>query len=465
MLASGIRNLSSVRCIASTSRPALAHAFQAPSLGPAKLWPDKAQPKRSFKESQEDIVRKTQANLKTAKIADHNLHTEDMMDIAQTLQRDMQVSSEVAKFPSPLKEYSVIYTDRAMNLMAAPFTKHMQELSSVLKDTYNADHTCFVPGAGHFAMEAVARQFATDENVMVVRNGFFSFRWSAIMEQSKIAKSISIITSLPIEDGHNPHFAPPKIEDVVAKIKTEKPAVVFAPHVETSAGILLSDEYIKSIADAVHEHGGVFVLDGIAAGTWWCDMKKLGVDVYITAPQKGWTGPACVGIAMMSDRARKISESRPPSTSMVLDLNKWLGVMDKYEEGGFMYYTTLPTDSLVTFNEVAQETVKFGRDNARTKMAELGEKIRAVMVKKGFKILAAPGYEAPGVVVVYTPDKEIAAKFKAQGVQVATGVPLMVDEPMDRMDDRFRIGLFGLDKIQDVDKTVADLEKAMDAFC
>merc|ERR1719214_409926 len=194
----------------------------------------------------------TQVNMKLAKIADHNL-TEDIMDISQ---------SEAAKFPSPLKEYSVIYTDRAMNLMAAPFTKHMQELSSVLKDTYNADHTCFVPGAGHFAMEAVARQFATDENVMVVRNGFFSFRWSAIMDQSKIAKSTSIITSAPIEDGHNPHFAPPRIEDVVAKIRTEKPAVVFAPHVETSAGILLNDEYIKSIADVVHEHGGVFVLDG-----------------------------------------------------------------------------------------------------------------------------------------------------------------------------------------------------------
>merc|ERR1711904_193623 len=465
MLASGTRHLSSVRCVASTSRPALAHALQAGKQGPAKLWVDKAQPKRLYKESHEDILPKPQVDLKIAKIENLNLFTEDIMDVAQTLETDMQVSSAAAKFPSPLKEFSVIYTDRAMNLMAAPFTKHMQELSSVLKDTYNADHTCFVPGAGHFAMEAVARQFAADENVMVVRNGFFSFRWSAIMDQSKIPKSCSIIKSAPIEDGHNPHFAPPKVEDVVAKIKAEKPAVVFAPHVETSAGILLSDEYIKSIADAVHEHGGVCVLDGIAAGTWWCDMKKLGVDVYITAPQKGWTGPACVGIAMMSDRARKISESRPPSTSMVLDLNKWLGVMDKYEEGGFMYYTTLPTDSLVTFNEVAQETVKFGRDNARTKMAELGEKIRAVMVKKGFRILAAPGYEAPGVVVVYTPDKEIAAKFKAQGVQVATGVPLMVDEPTDRMDDRFRIGLFGLDKIQDVDKTVADLEKAMDGFC
>jgi len=227
----------------------------------------------------------------------------------------------------------------------------------------------------------------------------------------------------------------------------------------------LNDEYIKSIGDAVHEHGGVFVLDGIAAGTHWCDMKKLGVDVYISAPQKGWTAPACVGIAMMTDRARKISESRPPSTSMVLDLNKWLGVMDSYEKGGFMYYTTLPTDSLVAFSKAAQETVKFGRDNARNKMMELGEKIRAMMMQKGFKILAAPGWEAPGVVVVYTADKDVAAKFKAQGVQVATGVPLMVDEPVDRMDDRFRIGLFGLDKIQDVDKTVADLEKAMDGFC
>jgi len=369
-----------------------------------------------------------------------------------------------AKFPSPLKEYSVIYTDRAMNLMAAPFTEHMQQLSNTLKTTYNAGHTCFVPGAGHFAMEAVARQFATGENVMVVRNGFFSFRWSAIMDQSKIPASCNIITSRPIEDGQDPHFAPPPIEDVVAKIRAEKPAVVFAPHVETSAGILLPDEYIKAIGKAVHEHDGVFVLDGIAAGTWWCDMKECGVDVYITAPQKGWTGPCCVGIAMLSDRARKISESRPQSTSMVLDLNKWLGVMDAYEKGGFMYYTTLPTDALVTFNEVAQETVKFGLPEAKAKIVELGEKMRNAVTKRGFKVLAAPGFEAPGVVVVYTPDKEIAAKFKAQGIQVASGVPLMVDEPVDRMNDRFRLGLFGLDKLKDVDGYVADLEAAMDKF-
>jgi len=240
---------------------------------------------------------------------------------------------------------------------------------------------------------------------------------------------------------------------------------VFAPHVETSAGLLLPDDYIKSIADAVHEHAGVFVLDGIAAGAVWCDMKALGVDVYITAPQKGWSAPASVGIAMLSDRARKISESRPESTSFTLDLNKWLAVMDAYEKGGFMYYTTLPTDALVSFNIVAQELVKFGLLEAREAMLDLGAKMRKVVEKKGFKVLAAPGWESPGVVVVYASDKDIAAKFKANGVQVAAGVPLMVDEPVDRMDGRFRIGLFGLDKLKDVDGTVARFEEAMDMFC
>lgn len=368
------------------------------------------------------------------------------------------------KFPSPLKEYSVIYTDRAMNLMAAPFTEHMQQLSSALKTAYNADHTCLIPGAGHFAMEAVARQFAQGEKVMVLRNGFFSFRWSAIMEQCDTAASITVLKSAPTSDDHNPHFAPPSIESVVAKIREEKPAVFFAPHVETSAGILLNDEYVKAVGQAVHEHGGLFVLDGIAAGTVWCDMKALDVDVYITAPQKGWSGPASVGVAMLTDRARKISEGRPTSSSFVLDLNKWLGVMDTYEAGGFMYYTTLPTDALVIFNEAAQETLQFGLAEARAKMFELGGKVRAAVEKRGFKVLAAPGWEAPGVVVVYTPDKAIAGKFKAQGIQVAAGVPLMVGEPVDKMDDRFRIGLFGLDKLRDVDATVATLEEAMDKF-
>jgi aspartate aminotransferase-like enzyme len=374
-------------------------------------------------------------------------------------------ASEAPRFPSPLKEFSVIYTDRAMNLMAAPFTLHMQQLSATLKGAYNADHTCFVPGAGHFAMEAVARQFATGENVLVCRLGFFSFRWSAIMEQGNISARTSIITSRPVDGGNNPCFEPPPVEDVVAKIRSERPSVVFAPHVETSAGILLPDDYIAAIGNAVHEHGGVFVLDGIAAGAVWCDMKALGVDVYITAPQKGWSAPASVGIAMLTDRAREISKSRPSSTSFTLDLNKWMSVMDAYEKGGFMYYTTLPTDALVSFNHVAQELVAFGLPEARAAIFDLGAKIRKVVERKGFKVLAAPGWEAPGVVVVYTPDKEVAAKFKANGVQVAAGVPLMVDEPVERMDDRFRIGLFGLDKWKDVDGTVAQFEAAMDKVC
>jgi alanine-glyoxylate transaminase/serine-glyoxylate transaminase/serine-pyruvate transaminase len=191
-------------------------------------------------------------------------------------------------------------------------------------------------------MEAVARQFATDKHVMVIRNGWFSFRWTEIFEMGggnhSIPKSHTVLKAQPVnkaeehKDGHV-QFAPYPIEEVVKKIREERPAVFFAPHVETSTGIILPDDYIKRITDTMYEHGGLTVLDCIASGTVWVDMKELGLDVVISAPQKGWTGPASAALVMISERAREVM-NETEETSFSLSLKRWSAIMDTYEKGG-----------------------------------------------------------------------------------------------------------------------------------
>lgn len=363
-------------------------------------------------------------------------------------------------FPSPLQEYSVIYTDRSLNLMAKPFTETMQRLSGYLKKAYNTDNCVIIPGSGSYGMEAIARQLAVGEHVVVLRNGYFSYRWSDIFERCDIPASCTVLKGSPVDDGPTPYFQPHDLESACATIRAERPKVVFAPHVETSTGILLTPEYIKGIADATHEVGGLFVLDGIAAGTMWVDMAATGADVYLTAPQKGWTSPASCGVIMLSSRARAVVEVRN-SNSMVLSVKDWMGVMDEYEAGGFAYFTTLPTDSLVTFENMAAQTVEHGLEKAKTDLVELGTKVRAKLEARGYKSVAAPGWQSPGVVVSYTNDYGIVGKLKANGVQVATGVPLKLGEKPPP-ETRWRIGLFGLDKLKNIDGTVKDLMLGLD---
>ncbi len=364
--------------------------------------------------------------------------------------------------PDGLLEYSVVYTDRALNHMSGSFQGVMNDISRTLKSVYNADAVAVVPGGGTYGMEAVARQFATDEHCLVVRNGFFSFRWTQILEAGQIAASHTVMKARRIEDGAQGSFAPAPIEEVVAVIAEEKPALVFAPHVETAAGMILPDDYVKALADAVHAVGGLMVLDCIASGTIWVDMEECGVDVLISAPQKGWSGPPCAALVMLSEAGHE-RLAATESTSFACDLRKWREIMHAYETGGHAYHATMPTDALTAFRNVMAETEAYGFDKVRAEQQELGDRVRGILAGRGIKSVAADGFGAPGVVVSYTddPGMKSGAKFAAAGMQIAGGVPLLCDEGDDF--STFRLGLFGLDKLHNIDRTVASLEAVLDA--
>ena len=355
--------------------------------------------------------------------------------------------------PNGLVEYSVVYTDRSVNHMSLSFREVMTDISSTLKEVYNADAVAVVPGSGTFGMEAVARQFATNQNVMVIRNGWFSYRWTQILEMGSIASSHTVSMANPVRDEEQASFAPPDLDLVLTKISEEKPKVVFAPHVETSAGMLLPDSYIRQVADATHQSGGIMVLDCIASGALWVDMKKTGVDVIVSAPQKGWSGTPCCALVMMSQRALDMLQSTE-SSSFACDLKKWREIMEAYEKGGHAYHATMPTDGLKNFRDVMKETQGLGFEAMKEAQIELGNKIRAVLEENGYKSVAADGYKSPGVIVSYTNDPAIksGAKFSHAGMQIAGGVPLMCGEPEDF--STFRIGLFGLDKLTNIQRTV-----------
>lgn len=363
--------------------------------------------------------------------------------------------------PDGLLEFSVVYTDRSLNHMSEEFKKVMVDISSVLKDAYNASSAVIVPGSGTFGMEAVARQFANNQKCLVLRNGWFSYRWTQIFDLANITQDVTVLKGKQLDASTQGVFAPAPIEEVVAFIKKEKPAVVFAPHVETSAGIILPDDYLKAVGDAVRSVGGLFVLDCIASGAMWVDMKACNVDVLITAPQKGWSSSPCCALIAMGERAREHIESTQ-SSSFSMDLKKWLQIMEAYEKGGHVYHTTMPTDALKILRNTMKETQSLGFAALKQKQQELGDKVRTLLVSKGYPSVSAKGFQAPGVVVSYTKDADIQSgkKFIALGLQTAAGVPLQCDE---RPDFRtFRIGLFGLEKLAHVDRTVDHLATALE---
>ena len=362
--------------------------------------------------------------------------------------------------PNGLLEYSVVYTDRSLNHMSDSFQKAMNDVSSSLKEVYKAEAVILVPGGGTYAMESVARQFATNQKCLILRNGWFSFRWSQIFKMGDIPSEEIVLKAQRISEGSQAPFSPPDINNVINLIKDKKPAIVFAPHVETSSGVILPNDYIKAVADAIHSVGGMFVLDCIASGAIWVDMKDCGVDVLISAPQKGWSASPAFGMVMLSkNAAHKINETE--STSFSCDLLKWHQIMQTYENGGHAYHATMPTDAIKHFRDTINETAEFGFDNACKKQQELGEKVRLLLQKYNIKSVASEGFHAPGVVVSYTSDKEIqnGSKFKDIGIQIAAGVPLQCDEGDDYQ--TFRLGLFGLDKLKDVDTVVKKLEQAI----
>jgi len=357
----------------------------------------------------------------------------------------------------------VVYTDRALNHMSQRFQGVMKDISRLLKQVYNARSAVVVPGSGSFGMEAVARQFATDRKVMVIRNGWFSFRWTQIFEMGKIPSEAIVLKARQVGSGAQAPFAPAPIEEVVAAIRQHKPAVVFAPHVETASGMILPDSYIQAVGAAVREVDGLFVLDCVASGTVWVDLAASKVDVLISAPQKGWSASPCCALIALGERARaRIDETT--STSFACDLKKWLQIMETFENGGHAYHATMPTDALTTLRDVMLETEAYGFDKVCQEQWELGRRVRALLEARGFPSAAAEGFQAPGVVVSYTTDPDIQSgkKFLAAGLQTAAGVPLQCDEPPEFR--TFRIGLFGLDKLHDPARTVANLAKALDSL-
>jgi aspartate aminotransferase-like enzyme len=365
--------------------------------------------------------------------------------------------------PDGLLEFSVVYTDRALNHMSKRFQGVMTDISAMLKRVYHAHSAVLVPGSGTFGMESVARQFAHGKHVLVIRNGWFSYRWTQIFEMGSIPASHTVLKARRIADGPQAAWAPAPIDEVVATIRREKPALVFAPHVETAAGMILPDDYLKAVADAVHEVGGLFVLDCIASGAMWVDMKATGVDILISAPQKGWSSSPCCAMVMLSERARAAIDATQ-STTFAMDLKKWLQIMETYEGGGHAYHSTLPTDALLRLRDAMAETEAYGYEKVRQEQVALGAQVRALMVSHGYPSVAAEGFQAPGVVVSHTTDPDIQSskKFLALGLQTAAGVPLQCDEPADFR--TFRVGLFGLEKWHDVARSVQHLKQALDAI-
>ena len=359
-----------------------------------------------------------------------------------------------------LLEFSVVYTDRALNHMSKSFQGVMTDISSMLKEVYSAHSAVLIPGSGTYGMEAVARQFAHGKHVMVIRNGWFSYRWSQIFDMGNIPASTTVMKARQAVKTAQAPWAPAPIADVQAMIAKEKPAVVFAPHVETSAGMILPDHYLRAISDAVHAVGGLFVLDCIASGAMWVDMQATGVDVLISAPQKGWSSSPCCAMVMLSERAREAIDATT-SSSFACDLKKWLQIMETYEKGGHAYHATLPTDALTRLAATMKETQAYGFARVKAEQELLGRKVRELFEARGLPSVAAEGFKAPGVVVSYTTDADIQSgkKFLAEGLQTAAGVPLQCDEGADFK--TFRVGLFGLDKWHNVDRTVAQLAAAL----
>lgn len=365
--------------------------------------------------------------------------------------------------PDGLLEYSVVFSDRSLNSMSDAFGHVMRDISRIMKVAYGATSVAVVPGGGTYGMEAIARQFTTDAKVLVIRNGWFSFRWSQIIEAGRLATSTTVLAARQLEDTSDAPFAPVPLDEIIAAIRSEKPDVVCCPHVETSAGLMVPDGFISAVADAVHEHGGLFVLDCVASGTVFVNLEETGVDVLLTAPQKGWSASPCAALVMMSPHARaRLDETT--SSSFANDLKKWTQIMETYEGGAHAYHATMPTDALRHFRDALVEAESFGLAALKEAQIRLGREVRELMHSYQYKSVAAAGFEAPSVVVCFAPNGDIKTgkAFAAQGLQIAAGVPLECGEREDYAS--FRIGLFGMDKLTDIDRTVTNLEAALEGI-
>ncbi len=363
--------------------------------------------------------------------------------------------------PDGLLEYSVVFTDRSLNHMSERFVGVMQDIVDVLCTTYAAETVAIVPGGGTYAMEAVARQLATGRRCLVVRNGLFSYRWSQIFDAGSLTAQTTVCSARPVSDERHAPWVPPPVDEVVEAIERVRPEVVFAAHVETAAGMVLPDDYVRAVATATHDAGGLLVLDCIASGALWVDMNELGVDVLLSAPQKGWSGSPGAGYVMLGEAGRAQVMSTT-STSFAVDLQKWLTITEAYTQGRTPYHATMPTDTLAHDAALMLETRATGLSELRQAQMSLGTRVRVMLAELGFASVASEEFAAPSVVVAFTDDPEIrsGAKLKQRGIQVAAGVPLMCGEGDDF--STFRLGLFGLDKLTDVEGTVERLSARLE---
>ena len=367
--------------------------------------------------------------------------------------------------PDGLLEYSVIFSDRSLNMMSMNFRQVMQDISKELKNVYNAQSTAIVPGSGTFGMEAIARQFGNGEKCLILRNGWFGFRFTEIFRRGKIASEVKPIFAIEKENAEGQNikrdYSPPPLKTIVDEILSFKPKLVYATHVETSTGIIIPDEYIKGIGEATKSIGGLFVLDCVASGSLFVDMEILGIDLLLTAPQKGWSSTPCAGVIMLNKNARE-KIKKTTSSSYSCDLHKWLTVMESYEDNNYTYHTTFPTDGLKNFRTNILEIKKIGYQKTTDLQIQLGQKMRKLTEDFGYVSVAAKGYKAPTVIVNYTSEEDMKSgkKFADLGVQIAAGMPLEIGEPSDFMS--FRIGLFGIDKLLNIDRTVENFKAALE---
>ena len=363
-----------------------------------------------------------------------------------------------------LQEFSVVYTDRAVNHMSQEFQQAMRDLSTLFKTVYHAEEVILIPGSGTTAMEAVARQFAREKKCLCLRNGFFNFRWSQIFAQGHIPNEEFVLKAHALSREKKASFLPPSLEEVNKCILEKTPNLVFATHVETSSGIMLSDEYIAAIAEKIHSMNGYLVLDCVASGARWIDMQALGVDILITAPQKCWSAPPSCGIVLLNKTIGS-QLSHTTSDSFDLDLNQWLNIMRAYEQGKFAYYATMPTNALIALRNSMLEAQKIGFSYLKDRQLELGTKVRSLFKSKGFISVAEEQVASPSIAVYYTDDPTIqnGQKWQEYGIQISSGVPLKCGE--QEPFQTFRIGLLGWDKLNHIDQTVDTLKETLKEIC
>mmetsp|Transcript_8370 Transcript_8370/g.23591 ORF Transcript_8370/g.23591 Transcript_8370/m.23591 type:complete len:374 (+) Transcript_8370:197-1318(+) len=362
--------------------------------------------------------------------------------------------------PKKLQEFTPIVTTPYTNIVDPSFKACMHGISNQFKKIFNAHSVVILPGSGTFAMEAVARQFATNKRALVVVNGYFGYRWHEILTQGSITSKITLLRGIPTSGEGTTSYRPPLEDTVIETMKRDGTEILLLSHIDTSTGIMLPPSYIKTLAAAAHSQGAFVVLDCIASGCVWADMKEYGLDAIITAPQKAFYAPAATGIVCLSERARSMMGTEEGSTSFSLDLAKWANVMEQYESGNFAYHTTLPTTAIEQFGRSLSELEAFGFPQLEKAQMTLGQLVRTALVKRGYKSVAAPGFEGPTVLVFHCADSTAMVQlFKQEGFKIAGGFSFFLGEK--EKPKTFRLGLFGLDKLRDVHGTARNLDAVL----